>query len=264
MRAPRWRTCNGWPPPRPDNVFYGVDGCPGGWIAIGLDAHGASTSHLAPTFASLVDALAQPQLVLVDMPIGLPSAAVPDRVCDRAARALLGRGRASSVFPVPARAALAVKDYEMACDINARELGKRLSKQTWYIAGKIRELDEYLAAARAPCPIREMHPEVAFAALNGGVAIAAGKKQPEGRGARLELLSRQVGGAAGIVAAARNRFTRQQLCDDDILDALVGAVLARHEDALETLPESPIRDERGLPMEIVLPPGGSGYRPEVN
>ncbi len=245
-------------------MFFGVDGCPGGWIAIGLDARGAATSHLSSTFAALVDELTRPGLVLVDMPIGLPSAAVPDRVCDRAARALLGRGRASSVFPAPARAALAADDYETACDINARELGKRLSKQTWNIAGKIRELDDYLASKRAPCAIREMHPEIAFAGLNAGRAIAAGKKQPEGRAVRLELLSRQVGGAAAIVAATRDRFTRQQVGDDDILDAFVGAVLARHGDALETLPEAPIRDERGLLMEIVLPPGGSGYRPEVN
>lgn len=239
-------------------MFYGVDGCPGGWIAIGLDSSGASTSHLAPSFAALIEALAEPELVLVDMPIGLPSAAVPDRVCDRAARKLLGRGRASSVFPVPSRAALAAADYATACDINARELGKRLSKQTWNIAGKIRELDDYLAARRTPCAIREMHPEVAFAGLNGGAAVAAGKKRPEGRAARLALLARQVDGAAGLAAATRDRFTRQQVGDDDILDAFVGAVLARYGDALETLPEAPIHDERGLPMEIVLPPGGSG------
>lgn len=245
-------------------MFYGVDGCPGGWVAIGLDTRGASTSRLAPTFARLIDGLARPRLVLVDMPIGLPSAAVPDRVCDRAARALLGRGRASSVFPVPARASLAANDYETACDINARELGKRLSKQTWNIAAKIRELDDYLATRRAPCAIREMHPEVAFAGLNGGAAVAAGKKRPEGRAARLELLARHVADAARIAAAARAAFTRQQVGDDDILDALVGAVLARHGDALETLPDAPIRDERGLPMEIVLPPGGSVRRREVN
>lgn len=242
-------------------MFYGVDGCPGGWIAVGLGARGAFTSHLASTFPALIDALDRPRLVLVDMPIGLPSAAVPDRVCDRAARALLGRGRASSVFPVPARAALTADDYAQACDINERELGKRLSKQTWNIAGKIRELDDYLAAGRAPCAIREMHPEVAFAGLNGGAPVVAGKKRAEGRAARLEVLARHVDGAADIAAAARGRFTRRQVGDDDILDALVGAVLARHDSALETLPGTPIRDERGLAMEIVMPPGAR-RRPE--
>lgn len=236
-------------------MFYGVDGCPAGWIAIGLGARGASSVHLAPTFPALVDVLTRPRLVLVDMPIGLPSAAVPDRLCDRAARALLGRGRASSVFPVPARAALSATDYERACDINERELGKRLSKQTWNIAAKIRELDDYLEAGSAPCPIREMHPEVAFAGLNGGAPVAPGKKTSEGRAARLDVLSRHLAGAAEIAAAVRDRCTRQQAADDDILDALVGAVLARHGDALKSLPEVPVRDERGLLMEIVLPPG---------
>ncbi|MEO0614613.1 MAG: DUF429 domain-containing protein [Pseudomonadota bacterium] len=234
-------------------MFYGVDGCPGGWIGVGLDAAGASRARLAASFAQLMAALESPARVLVDMPIGLPSERVPQRLCDTAARRLLGR-RGSSVFPVPSRAALAAHDYLEACDINAAELGRRLSKQTWNITGKIRELDDYLATATLPCPVQEMHPEVAFAVLNGGVALADSKKTPAGREARLALLREHAPDAEEIASKVRHDHTRRQVADDDILDALVGAVTARFDAALETLPETPIHDDRGLRMAIMQPP----------
>ncbi|MEL6446483.1 MAG: DUF429 domain-containing protein [Pseudomonadota bacterium] len=237
-------------------MFYGVDGCPGGWIGVGLDASGASVAHLAPSFFELMSALESPVRVLVDMPIGLPSANVPERLCDTAARRLLGR-RGSSVFPVPSRAALSARDYLEACNINAAELGRRLSKQTWNITAKIRELDEYLAMGTPPCPVQEMHPEVAFAVLNGGVALADSKKTPAGRAARLALLQDFAADAEAIASKVRQNHARRQVAVDDILDALVGAVTARFDAALETLPDAPIHDERGLRMAIMQPPRAS-------
>ena len=204
-------------------MYFGVDGCPGGWLAIGVDEREVVMSHLATSFAALMRALERPRLVLVDMPIGLPSAAVPERGCDRAARALLGR-RGASVFPVPSRAALAAEDYATACEINAAELGKRLSRQTWNICAKIRELDAFLARGQPRCAIREMHPEVAFAVLNGGAPIAGSKKRAAGRDERLRVLERHLGAARDAVTAVRAQYGRRQVGDDDILDALVGAV----------------------------------------
>ena len=55
----------------------------------------------------------------------------------------------------------------------------------------------------------------------------------------------------------RQTHALRQVADDDILDALVGAVTARFDAALETLPDSPIHDERGLRMAIMQPPRAS-------
>src|SRR5690348_2560996 len=85
-------------------------------------------------------------LVAVDVPIGLLSAyETGGRACDRAARKLL-RNRGSSVFPAPVHPVLTAKSYDEAC---ARSLAssacrKKISKQTFGILPKIREVDELL------------------------------------------------------------------------------------------------------------------------
>lgn len=245
----------GNPRPAPDagnRMFYGIDGCPAGWIVIGLDGAGDYRVERVERFSALAGLIAESRLTLVDMPIGLPSRAVPDRVCDRAARRLLGR-RASSVFPVPARATLAAADYAEACDINSGELGQKISRQSWNILSRIGEIDALFGTAEvSQRQLREMHPEVAFTALNDGVPMGTSKKSAEGRQQRMGVLERWLSAAPAIAALARARFPRRsELADDDILDALVGAVTATHLPRLATLPGKPVRDERGLAMEIV-------------
>jgi hypothetical protein len=85
-------------------------------------------------------------LVLVDIPIGLPSNG--RRACDLEARRLLGRPRASSVFPVPCREAVYENSYAEACRLNKQKLGIQISKQTWNIVKKIAEIDSYLVMKR--------------------------------------------------------------------------------------------------------------------
>ncbi len=77
-------------------------------------------------------------LVGVDMPIGLPESW--GRPADDAARRFLGR-RASTVFPTPPRSLLEATTYDQANALSRRELGRGLSRQTFNLFPKIREVD---------------------------------------------------------------------------------------------------------------------------
>ena len=85
--------------------YVGVDGCKGGWFCIGFDDDGDYGVGVAATFSDLLDAVPDAELVLVDIPIGLPEG--PDeRECDPLVRRMLGQPRSSSVFRVPVRHAV--------------------------------------------------------------------------------------------------------------------------------------------------------------
>ena len=66
--------------------FVGVDGCPEGWFVVGLDGHGGRYEvGVFKTSKELLDRYAGAELVLVDIPIGLPEGE-GGRDCDREAR----------------------------------------------------------------------------------------------------------------------------------------------------------------------------------
>lgn len=226
----------------------GVDGCPGGWIAVALEESGNPypqisgqpklTAAVYPDISSLwqaLEPLASHDIVLIDMPIGLPEGVngirnnVEDRNCDRDCRKLLPKRRKSSVFPVPARQALRSSDPSAA---NAAATGRKLSSQSLNILPKIRELDDFIAERLASeadgafaLPLAESHPEVAFMRLNAGEAPLHGKKTSEGLAERFSILEQ-----AGIEQAELERLTtlfpRKQATRDDLLDAASLAISA--------------------------------------
>lgn len=88
--------------------YLGVDGCPYGWFSVGFNRAGHYEVNAFPTFAGLLEHYANAQLILVDIPIGLPDGP-GERQCDPEARALLnqnGGSLGSRVFRAPARAAV--------------------------------------------------------------------------------------------------------------------------------------------------------------
>lgn len=232
--------------------YIGIDGCKHGWFYVGLnddDSFSVGVIHHIDAIAGWLDAA---ELVLIDIPIGLPSAGVPNRVCDIAAREMISP-RGSTIFPAPARSAIACDSYEEGSAENYQCLGRRLSKQSWFITGKIKEVDDFIRAKKAVGKIREMHPEVAFCGLNAGMPVLTKKKSSEGFNERLQILERYYPMAKKVVDAARaDTPLKRHLQDDDILDALVGAVTARQHPNIQTLPEHPLVDDHGLPMEIVF------------
>ena len=150
------------------------------------------------------------------MPIGLLDRP-GQRACDNFARRMLGRGRASSVFPSPSRRALSFPDYRAASDVNLRLTGLKLNKQSFNISPKVREVDEAMKPGMQD-RVREVHPELAFRSLNGGSSVPLNKKTGAGRDHRWRLLRAvflDLPPTAALPAGLRRRCQA-----DDYIDAL--------------------------------------------
>lgn len=235
-------------------MFVGVDGCRGGWLYVGLRGNEWSLG-LEATLEALLEALPSARRILIDMPIGLLESGPEERLCDRAARRVLGRPRAASVFPVPVRPALQAEAYPEANAINRRLSERGITRQSWGIVPKLRALDELMRhSPRAQSLLREAHPEVCFWALNEGQAMRHNKKTPAGREEREAVLRRHAPFVPKILVHAATRYRRTLAGPDDLLDASVLALAARcGNQRLRTLPAEPPIDAVGLPMEIVYP-----------
>lgn len=240
----------------PDIWLAGVDGCRAGWLAAFVRPQGSEVRlRLVRRFADVLSAPETPATVAVDMPIGLPERAGPGgRAAENAVRPLLG-ARQSSVFSVPSRAAIGAADYAEAC---ARALAtsdppRKVSKQLFNIAPKIREMDECLRADPAlAARVFEVHPEVTFWRLNGSRALAEPKKV-KGRCYEPGLaLRRGLLLADGLPADAVNVAPPSGAGPDDLLDALACAAVARrlHRGEAQPFPDPPPRDAHGLRMAI--------------
>ena len=142
----------------------GIDGCRAGWIGI-LREKGGFRWRVAEALDDVLPPQI-PRLAFIDMPIGLSNR--EPRRCDRLARSTLGWQFSSSVFPCPARRALDAASYEEANRHNRAALNAGLSKQSFFLLPKIREVDRWLLTkAKNPKQLREAHPEVAFMAIKG-------------------------------------------------------------------------------------------------
>ena len=230
-----------------------ADGCRAGWIGLSRIPGKTVSAWLCGSAEQLVNQLEmlepRPGVLLIDMPIGLPQQG--GRGCDQAARERLG-ARRSSIFPAPIRPVLAAASWEEACAIRERLEGKRMSKQSWNITAKVREVDALLQARPALRGwLREVHPELSFSTL-AGAPLAHAKKTPSGKQLRQELVAASFGN--GAYDAVRVRFRRTAVADDDILDAF--AALWSAERLLNgnatVLPSTPEHDATGLAMEIVV------------
>jgi predicted RNase H-like nuclease len=240
-------------------TFIGIDGCRAGWLCVLLDDSDNWSCRVAPD-ANAVGALARAaDSVLIDIPIGLPDSGPDGRLCDTEARRLLGHGRASSVFPAPARRTLAATGYPQALALNREAAGRGLSRQAWNIVPKIREIDALLRGNKSLQGVmRESHPELCFWALNGRQAMRCNKKQREGQQERLSVLEDAFPQCRVLFKQACAEFPRREVARDDIIDAMVCAVTAKQGyGSYQTVPATPARDGQGLAMEIVYPGNAS-------
>ncbi|OCW57451.1 DUF429 domain-containing protein [Hoeflea olei] len=243
--------------PGPDTVpLAGVDGCRAGWIALAR-APGEERPRLLvrARFADLVHDLGADAVIAVDMPIGLPDRIVgPGRGPEQAVRRYLG-ARQSSVFSIPARAAVEAETYAEACALAERlsDPPKRVSKQAFFLFPKILEIDRLLRAEPdARERIIECHPEFAFCRLNGMVPMATPKKirgsvNPDGITERVALLARH-----GLPPELFREGPPRGAAMDDLVDAAVNLVIAgRHLRGLTApFPDPPLRDRFGIPVAI--------------
>ena len=228
----------------------GIDGCRGGWfVAVGRPDRAGIDCFLAPDIHSAVDRLDGVEAIGIDMPMGLPDRG--SRECERLARRVLSPHRTSSVFSSPIRPVLGVTDYREACDLHERHDGRRMSKQAFNIKPKIAELDAAVRAdASLAARLYEIHPELSFAALNGGSPMQHAKRDAAGFEGRYRLLAGAFGKPA--VEAALGKYPRRLAARDDVLDALAVLWSAARVAAGEAvrLPAEPAQDSCGIDMSI--------------
>ncbi len=218
----------------------GVDGCRDGWVVAWEPSNEASVRvDVISGFAEIIQRTLK--LVVVDIPIGLLDNGV--RQADREARKLLKR-RASCVFNAPLRGMLDCMDHQSACELGRRTEGKAISKQTWAIIPKIKQVDAEMIGERQSI-VKEGHPEVSFARMNEGVAIPKNKKTREGREARLQLLEPHF-------PLVRAEVEKHSGIREDVIDALAMLWTARRIEAgtAVALPEISPKESRGLLMQI--------------
>jgi len=249
-------------------LFWGVDGCRNGWFCIGLGAHDQCEYFAGRSIEKVAAHIRRrgAKIALIDIPIGLADGEA-ERLCDKFARKIVGP-RSGSVFRIPCRHALdAYRAAEGNSTIKSRAgkamnheiTGMRLSSFSWSLAPKIIEVDDFLAADRAARNLfREIHPELCFRAFKGE-ALHTAKKGGAGILERREILQAHFPQAEQVYENARydpNVFRDPEIVieEDDILDALAGAVTAKLGADADTpyraFPSEP-KDARGLLMQML-------------
>jgi predicted RNase H-like nuclease len=229
--------------------LHGVDGCRGGWVVAksrpDLQTLSLSVaSDLRSVFEREINSV-----VAIDIPIGIPEN--ESRACDSAARELLGWPRRTSVFSPPVRPALDAKTFWEALHLNRRAAAVGISKQAYCIMPKIREVDGLMTCDRQR-HIREVHPEVTFARLNGAPMVH-NKKRPEGRAERIAVLQKAGLDISDAWLIQQRSRLGARVAPDDVLDALACLVTACHirDGRSHTLGRAEQKDSKGLVMEIV-------------
>lgn len=246
--------------------FAGIDGCRGGWIVARWDGAQVLTLARVTHVHELFEAPDAPDITAIDMPIGLPErVGAGGRAPERLVRPLLGL-RQSSVFSVPARAAVMAgvgpgdetSRYRAACAaaLASSDPPRAVAKQCFHLFPKMAEVDHLLRSRpKLRARLVECHPEVAFWAMNGQAALDLPKKvknrpYPPGLDLRLTLL-----GASGVPCDLLNAQTARALGAglDDLIDAAACAVTAKRvaEGKALRFPDPPEADAFGLPVAIV-------------
>jgi len=229
-------------------IVVGVDGCKKGWIAAAWNTRKQELDlSVHTTFAEVLTNFPHAKAIGVDIPIGLIECG---RAADREARALL-RCRKSSVFPSPDPRVVELLDYHTANDMMKELCGSGVPAQAFGIYRKVAEVNE-LVTPELQARLFEVHPEVCFWAMNGGMDICEPKRTPRGYATRLELLKRQLSLTDVNWATIENGCRGAQA--DDVLDAIAAAWTARRwvNHSFGRVPLESETDARGRRAEIVF------------
>ena len=227
----------------------GVDGCRKGWIMV-IWAEGLYSYGVYEHFSDLMDQNPDLNRILIDIPIGLSSAAT-SRTVDMLLRQEL-KGRSSTVFTPPCREAVYLTDYKAANEKNKFVVGKGISIQAFNICDKIRELDQYFQENGIPQKIIESHPELCFKYLNEGQVILSKKATAEGAEERLQILEKYDPSLRQLFEQILQETLRKHVKKDDILDAIGLCLTNRLAGAnnLRYLEGEQKMDEFCIPMKI--------------
>jgi predicted RNase H-like nuclease len=225
----------------------GIDGSKGGWVCVS----GYENNFKELKFEKLkeFDDIKSKDfnLVLVDIPIGLDiDLKKGGRIVDKLARKELLTNK-SSIFNAPSRLVLEAKNYEEANKINKNK-GMGLSKQSWNLVKKIKEVDEFIRNSNKTI-IFESHPEIIFQAMKRD-KVSTKKKNDEGIIERTNLLEKN---GFNKVFLERNLSAKDSFYKkDDFIDACslfwsANRAIAKTE---VKIPNDIVLDSEGIIMQI--------------
>tara|TARA_B100001057_G_scaffold496314_1_gene597470 strand:- start:993 stop:1691 length:699 start_codon:yes stop_codon:yes gene_type:complete len=166
-----------------NRYFVGIDGCRSGWIGIYNfnDNFGTSGIIHKKKISEIISSFPSNSIFLIDMPIFLSNRKYA-RKCDVEAKKFLGKRR-SSIFFAPCSQALRTKNYNDANNINKKITSLGLSKQSWNLFEKIKEIQKLNSKIK----IFEGHPECSFTFYNK-TEMDFTKSSAKGLFSRLKIL----------------------------------------------------------------------------
>ena len=232
------------------------------WLCVGLNKDGKHHAFVKRTIANAYEEIkvCGAKIALIDIPIGF-SCDINERKCDKLARKKIGP-RKSSVFRAPCRQAIDAykqgknpRDKTDTAKCKNKEFAKcSLSEQTLAIAPKIVDVDCFMRGnSYKPneLKLREVHPEVCFAKLRGDT-LKFSKNKKEGLCERRKILISYNLDVTCIEKSILNDW-KKEISRDDILDALAAVTTGKlgYPNKFKTLPDAPLKDARGLSMEMV-------------
>ena len=232
-----------------NKLIAGIDGSKGGWVCVSSDTNNTKKPKF-DIFNKFEEVIERKfDLILVDMPIGLDKKLYKGgRVVDREARRMLLKNK-SSIFNSPSRMALNAKEYQEANIINKAH-GMGLSKQSWFLFKKIKEVDNFLKIKHRP-KIFESHPEIIFQVMKGE-AVETKKSTPEGIKERINLLVKN-----GFDKKFINKFINQKNSfykNDDFIDScsLLWSAIRASKGQEINIPDKKIKDNEGIIMQMKI------------
>jgi predicted RNase H-like nuclease len=222
----------------------GIDGCKAGWIAAKALENKSISFQIIKNLNDNYLKEGNLSHIGIDIPLQLSHSG--KRLAEIEARALL-RNRACTIFSPPTLNALRAKNYIDACDVNFKECGKRISKQSWNLFPKIKEAQEFLQNnSISKLGIFEVHPELSFMAMNDMSLIKASKKTDIGREIRIKLVKKFFPNFS--FELVRNKYKKTQVLDDDILDSI--SVLWSTQRIVDNIAKFVPRDHKKTNMRI--------------
>tara|TARA_B110000977_G_scaffold19081_1_gene23026 strand:- start:1632 stop:2333 length:702 start_codon:yes stop_codon:yes gene_type:complete len=231
-------------------MFVGIDGYIDGWCCCII--HDGVRIELHKNLTTLFENIGINNLTLIDMPVGLSSKNF-ERFIDFKLRTYLPKNKKSSVFTAPCREAVLSNDYNSAKKNNQIITNRSISIQSWNISKKIKELDRFLISQKKnKLTIKESHPEFCFVNLNNNNPLIHSKKTNEGYKERLSILIRNLEGIDVVIKKSIEKFKKEKVKKDDILDSIVLALTSKYwqKNGSRTITQNPEKDEMGIPFEI--------------
>jgi predicted RNase H-like nuclease len=192
---------------------------------------------LAP-FSEVLDQRPSYSIIALQAPVGyLDIRAIGGRTCDQEARSMLGPKRGSAIQSAPVRSEANELEF----------VDEHLDAVSKTLLPRFREVAAEIAPFRQRS-VYEVHSELSFYELNGGIPMEHPKHTDAGREERRRLLEAKLPGVERILEAELPGASTSHLLDAAALVWTSRRIFART--ALR-IPKDAEWDEQGLRMEIV-------------